>query len=211
MPAALIWAFKAVKGHIKRQLFLIILEIYIRRLGNIPNKAKCCQTLSILKQYDGGPVPLCQFGRKCFYPQIAEGPLGRFVCLWEPLSGSENFPRMIGINLEQMVIIMVHSHTLAGTLGGNLAQEGSVLADWSPHILAIWNQGIWNRSWQNYILYMISFGMKNVTRSRMYRGRIWCDGCALLKVMRERYLWIGLNSLAESSVWGRNSIKATEH
>ena len=52
--------------------------------------------------------------------------------------------------------------------------------------------------------------MKNVTRSRMYRGRIWCDGCALLKVMRERYLWIGLNSLAESSVWGRNSIKATE-
>ena len=53
--------------------------------------------------------------------------------------------------------------------------------------------------------------MKNVTRSRMYRGRIWCDGCALLKVMRERYLWIGLNSLAESSVWGRNSIKATEH
>ena len=122
MPAALIWAFKAVKGHIKRQLFLIILEIYIRRLGNIPNKAKCWQTLSILKQYDGGPVPLCQFGRKCFYPQIAEGPLGRFVCLWEPLSGSENFPRMIGINLEQMVIIMVHSHTLAGTLGGNLAQ-----------------------------------------------------------------------------------------
>ena len=68
--------------------------------------------LSILKKNDGGPVPLCQFGRKCFYPQIAEGPLGRFVCLWEPLSGSENFPRMIGINLEQMVIIMVHSHTL---------------------------------------------------------------------------------------------------